>query len=166
MEPGMPFFRPGGDAPFREEGDTWQGLNGVGQVPTTSPPLFGKNKPHRADPCNAKQSSNMQQLSLQFEGYADSRQPVDAGTAKQCKRGAFYEAFQHFLEGLRKSVTWLSRKISIASFKRKISDSELCQVLGITPWHFSLQGLAYTAALFLVLLVVCGVAEWLEGGAV
>ena len=51
-------------------------------------------------------------------------------------------------------------------FDQKIFDSELCQVLGITPWHFSLQGLAYTAALFLILLVVCGVAEWLEGGAV
>lgn len=49
-------------------------------------------------------------------------------------------------------------------FDQKISDSELCQVLGITPMHFSLQGLAYTAALFLVLLVVCGVAEWLDGG--
>ena len=48
-------------------------------------------------------------------------------------------------------------------FDQKIFDSELCQVLGITPWHFSLQGLAYTAALFLVLLVVCGVAEWLDG---
>lgn len=51
-------------------------------------------------------------------------------------------------------------------FDQKISDSKLCQVLGITPWHFYLQGLAVTAALFLVLLVVCGVAEWLEGGAV
>jgi hypothetical protein len=51
-------------------------------------------------------------------------------------------------------------------FDQKVSDSELCQVLGITPWHLSLQGLAMTAALFLVLLVVCGVAEWLEGGAV
>ena len=51
-------------------------------------------------------------------------------------------------------------------FDQKVSDSELCQVLGITPWHFSLQGLAVTAALFLILLVVCGVAEWLEGGAV
>ena len=52
-----------------------------------------------------------------------------------------------------------------AKFDQKIFDSELCQVLGITPWHFSLQGLAYTAALFLIILVVCGVAEWLEGGA-
>ena len=50
-------------------------------------------------------------------------------------------------------------------FDQKISDSELCQVLGITPMHFSLQGLAMTAALFLIILVVCGVAEWLEGGA-
>jgi len=52
------------------------------------------------------------------------------------------------------------------TFDRKVSESELCQVVGITPWHFSLQGLAIAAALFLVLLVVCGVAEWLEGGAV
>ena len=51
-------------------------------------------------------------------------------------------------------------------FDQKVSDSELCQVLGITPMHFSLQGLAVSAALFLTLLVVCGVAEWLEGGAV
>ncbi len=79
----MPFFRPGGDAPFREEGDTWQGLNGVGQVPTTSPPLLKDTKPHRADPCNAKQSSNMQQLTLQFDGYADSRPAIDVGATKQ-----------------------------------------------------------------------------------
>ena len=26
----------------------------------------------------------MQQLTLNFEGFADSRQPIDAGTAKQC----------------------------------------------------------------------------------
>ena len=53
-----------------------------------------------------------------------------------------------------------------AKFDQKVEESEFCQVLGITPWHFSLQGLAVTAAIFLVLLVVCGVAEWLEGGAV
>lgn len=28
----------------------------------------------------------MQQLTLQFEGYADSRPVIDAGTAKQCNR--------------------------------------------------------------------------------
>lgn len=50
-----------------------------------------------------------------------------------------------------------------AKFDQKVEESEFCQVLGITPWHFSLQGLAMTAALFLVLLVVCGVAEWLDG---
>ena len=50
-------------------------------------------------------------------------------------------------------------------FDRKVADSELCQVLGITPMHFSLQGLAISAALFLTILLVCGVAEGLEGGA-
>lgn len=52
-----------------------------------------------------------------------------------------------------------------AWFDRKIEESEFCQVLGITPWHFSLQGLAATLALFLVIFFVCGLAEWLEGGA-
>lgn len=51
-----------------------------------------------------------------------------------------------------------------AKFDQKVEESEFCQVLGITPMHLSLQGLAVTAALFLVLLVVCGMAEWLEGG--
>ena len=52
-----------------------------------------------------------------------------------------------------------------ARFDRAVCDSEFCRVLGITPWHFSLQGLAVTVAVFLILAVVCGVAEWLEGGA-
>jgi hypothetical protein len=56
----------------------------------------------------------MQQLTLQFEGYADSRQPETQGTARQCQRGVFYEAFQHFLESLRKSVTKPSVKKSVA----------------------------------------------------
>jgi len=52
-----------------------------------------------------------------------------------------------------------------AKFDQAIEQSEFCQVLGITPWHFTLQGVAVTLLLFLVLVVVCGVAEWLEGGA-
>ncbi len=52
-----------------------------------------------------------------------------------------------------------------ARFDRSVYDSEFCQVLGITPWHFSLQGLAVSTLLFLVIVVVCGLAEWLEGGA-
>jgi hypothetical protein len=51
------------------------------------------------------------------------------------------------------------------SFDRKVEDSEFCQVLGITSWHFSWEGVKVTVAVFLVLLVVCGLAEWLEGGA-
>ena len=52
-----------------------------------------------------------------------------------------------------------------AAFDRKVEDSEFCQVLGITPWHFSLQGLAVTAFVGLVIILICGLAGWLEGGA-
>lgn len=52
-----------------------------------------------------------------------------------------------------------------AKFDQAIEQSEFCQMLGITPWHFTLQGVAVSLLLFLVLVVVCGVAEWLEGGA-
>lgn len=47
-------------------------------------PSFEDNKPRRADPCTAKHNSNMQQLTLQFEGYADTQQHVDVGTTKRC----------------------------------------------------------------------------------
>ena len=56
---------------------------------------------------------DMQQLTFHFEGYADSRQPVDAGTARQCKGSVSYKAFQHFFVGLQKSVTKPSSKIFI-----------------------------------------------------
>ena len=52
-----------------------------------------------------------------------------------------------------------------AKFDQKVEESEFCQVLGITPWHFSLQGLAVTAFVGLVIILICGLAEWLEGGA-
>lgn len=52
-----------------------------------------------------------------------------------------------------------------AKFDQAIEQSEFCQVLGITPWHFTLQGVAVTLLVGLALVVVCGVAEWLEGGA-
>ena len=59
----------------------------------------------------------MQQLTLQFEGYADEmRQPKTQGTATQCRKGDFYEAFQNFFHGLVKSVTKPSRKISIKAW--------------------------------------------------
>ena len=48
----------------------------------------------------------------------------------------------------------------------KVNESEFCQVLGITPWHYSLQGIAVTAAVFVLILMVCGFAEWLNGSAV
>ena len=46
-------------------------------------PSFEDNKPHRADPCIAKHYSNMQQLTLQFEGYADTQQHIDVSTTKR-----------------------------------------------------------------------------------
>ena len=46
----------------------------------------------------------------------------------------------------------------------KVNESEFCQVLGITPWHYSLQGIAVTAAVFVIIIMVCGFAEWLSGG--
>ncbi len=58
----------------------------------------------------------MQQLTLQFEGYADNRQPETQGTATQCRTGVFYEAFQHFFRGLVKSVTRPSRKFSVGTW--------------------------------------------------
>ena len=45
----------------------------------------------------------------------------------------------------------------------KVNESEFCQVLGITPWHYSLQGIAVTAAVFVLIIMVCGFAEWLNG---
>ena len=54
----------------------------------------------------------MQQLTLQFEGYADeTRQPQTQGTATQCQKDDFYEASQHIFQGLAKSVTKPSSKI-------------------------------------------------------
>ena len=84
-------------------------------------PIFEDTKPHRADPCIAKHNSNMQQLTLQFDGYADSRPVIDAGTAKQCQRGVFYEAFQNVLESLQKSAAKPSRKISVGTWLREES---------------------------------------------
>ena len=43
----------------------------------------------------------------------------------------------------------------------KVNESEFCQVLGITPWHYSLQGIAVTVAMF---FIICSIAEWLNGG--
>ena len=52
-----------------------------------------------------------------------------------------------------------------AKVDNKVNESEFCQVLGITPWHYSLQGIAVTAAVFVIILMVCGFAEWLNGSA-
>ena len=52
-----------------------------------------------------------------------------------------------------------------AKFDQAIEQSEFCQVLGITPWHFTLQGVAVSLLFGLLIILVCGVAEWLEGGA-
>ena len=51
----------------------------------------------------------------------------------------------------------LSEKID-----RKVSESEFCQVLGITPWHFTLEGVKVALAILLMIAMVCGIAEMLE----
>ncbi len=50
------------------------------------------------------------------------------------------------------------------AFNNRIEQSEFCRVLGITPWHFTLEGMAVTAIIGLVLIFTCGIAELLEGG--
>ena len=50
-------------------------------------------------------------------------------------------------------------------FDQTVEQSEFCQVLGISPWHFTLEGVAVTLLFGLVIILVCGLAEWLEGGA-
>lgn len=50
-------------------------------------------------------------------------------------------------------------------FNRKVEESTFCQVMGITPWHLSLQGLAVTALATILIILICSMAEWLEGGA-
>ncbi len=48
-------------------------------------PFSEESKPRRADPCTAKRNSNMQQLTLQFDGFAPIGQSVDAPAAKEQK---------------------------------------------------------------------------------
>lgn len=55
-----------------------------------------------------------------------------------------------------------------AKFDQKVEESRFCQVIGVTPQFFSLQGLAAVVVTFLVIVVTCGLAEWLcqKGGAI
>lgn len=52
-----------------------------------------------------------------------------------------------------------------AKFDRKVRESEFCQVLDITPELFTLQGLAITTIVGVVTILLFGLFEWLEGGA-
>ena len=61
----------------------------------------------------------MQQLTLQFEGYADSRRPETQGTAKQCQVSEIYKAFRHLTESLVKSVTKPSRRIFLGWLRKE-----------------------------------------------
>lgn len=51
-----------------------------------------------------------------------------------------------------------------AKFDRKVRESEFCQVLDITPELFTLQGLAITTIVGVVIILLSGLFEWLEGG--
>ena len=46
-------------------------------------------------------------------------------------------------------------------FDRAVEQSQFCQIAGFTPWHFSLQGLAFTALFGLLVMLVCGLPELL-----
>lgn len=61
------------------------------------------------------------------------------------------------LSKVERIVKNLSEKID-----RKVSESEFCQVLGITPWHLSLEGVKVALAILFLIAVTCGIAEMLE----
>ena len=63
------------------------------------------------------------------------------------------------LSKVERIVKNLSEKID-----RKVSDSEFCQVLGISPWHLALEGVKVALAILLMIAMVCGIAEYLEMG--
>lgn len=65
-----------------ERADLW--IRASGSASTTSLPSLSKTNRTGRIPCIAKHDSNMQQLTLQFEGFADEmQQPADASAAKQ-----------------------------------------------------------------------------------
>ena len=118
----------------------------------------------------------MRQLELQFDGFAPVGQALDASAAKQrmvqadVAAGSVAARDSHGGNALSPRRESIVPTVGILSelrarFERALQGSEFCQVLGITPWLFSLQGLAFTAFVGLVIIMVCGLAEWLEGGA-
>ena len=65
-----------------ERADLW--IRASGFASTTSLPSLSKTNRTGRIPCIAKHDSIMQQLTLQFEGFADEmQQPADASAAKQ-----------------------------------------------------------------------------------
>lgn len=65
-----------------ERADLW--IRASGSASTTSLPSLSKTNRTGRIPCIAKLDSIMQQLTLQFEGFADEmQQPADASAAKQ-----------------------------------------------------------------------------------
>lgn len=63
----------------------------------------------------------MQQLTLQFDGFADSRQPETQGTARQCQTSENCKAFQHLLESHVKSIAKPSCKIFLGWLRKESS---------------------------------------------
>lgn len=107
----------------------------------------------------------MKQLTLQFEGYADSWQPVDVTATTQRKES---EVKALLVRALRTVSTKYANCKSVAvglvaSTRKATEQSEFLSVLGV-PLLFS--GTApYMWAAVGMLLALCGLAEWLEGGA-
>lgn len=76
----------------------------------------------------------MQQLTLQFEGFADSRQPETRSTAKQCHRVKLHEI----------SVGWALRQVNAsAALQQVVSRVKLfSQAAVVVAFGFSLLFLA------------------------
>ena len=110
-----------------------------GLIASDAPPLLRGKLPHRADPCIAKHHSIMQQLTLQFDGYAPIGQAKTQGTAKQCKSFKFSPVHK-VLEGMGnlRGISLVSPAISMALSRVKL----FSQAAAAVTFGFGLMFLA------------------------
>ena len=150
---GLPILCPhGGDAPIRKEGvDVTGGSHepvswNLGRLPlngekfVSTPGIFissvrAQNISAGLIPCNSETQDAIMQKTVNLGQVV---QPT-------------------VLSKVERIVKNLSEKID-----RKVSDSEFCQVLGISPWHLTLEGMKVAFAILLMIAMVCGIAEMLE----
>ena len=118
-----------------ERADLW--IRASGSASTTSLPSLSKTNRTGRIPCIAKHDSIMQQLTLQFEGYADEmRQPQTQGTATQCQSG--------IVKACELSVGWALKQVNpsaalsqVVARVKLLAQGALCVIFG-----FSLMFLA------------------------